>query len=40
MKPKYLYFVPLSIKNYKFQAIIFEEEKPRGEVKHKALGGK
>jgi len=29
-----------SIKNYKFQAIIFEEEEPRGEVKHKALGGK
>jgi uncharacterized protein (TIGR00296 family) len=27
-------------KIYKFQAIIFEEEKPRGEVKHKALGGK
>jgi len=25
---------------YKFQAIIFEEEKPRGEVKRKALGGK
>ena len=24
----------------KFQAIIFEEEKPRGEVKRKALGGK
>jgi uncharacterized protein (TIGR00296 family) len=27
-------------KIYKFQAIIFEEEKPRGEVKHKPLGGK
>jgi hypothetical protein len=27
-------------KIYKFQAIIFEEEKPRGEIKHKALGGK
>jgi uncharacterized protein (TIGR00296 family) len=27
-------------KIYKFQAIIFEEEKPKGEVKHKALGGK
>jgi len=27
-------------KIYKFQAIIFEEEKPRGEVKHKAIGGK
>lgn len=27
-------------KIYKFQAIIFQEEKPRGEVKHKALGGK
>jgi len=27
-------------KVYKFQAIIFEEEKPRGEVKHKPLGGK
>jgi len=27
-------------KIYKFQAIIFEEEEPRGEVKHKALGGK
>ena len=27
-------------KIYKFQAIIFEEEKPRGEVKCKALGGK
>lgn len=27
-------------KIYKFQAIIFEEEKPRGEVKRKALGGK
>lgn len=27
-------------KIYKFQALIFEEEKPRGEVKRKALGGK
>jgi hypothetical protein len=27
-------------KIYKFQAIIFEEEKPRGEVKHKALSEK
>jgi uncharacterized protein (TIGR00296 family) len=27
-------------KIYKFQAIIFEEEKPKGEVKRKALGGK
>ena len=27
-------------KIYKFQAIIFEEEKPRGEVKRKAIGGK
>ena len=27
-------------KIYGFQAIIFEEEKPRGEVKRKALGGK
>jgi uncharacterized protein (TIGR00296 family) len=27
-------------KIYKFQAIIFEEEKPRGEVKRKSLGGK
>jgi uncharacterized protein (TIGR00296 family) len=27
-------------KTYKFQAIVFEEEKPRGEVKRKALGGK
>ena len=27
-------------KIYNFQAIIFEEEKPRGEVKPKALGGK
>ncbi|MGQ9506256.1 MAG: TIGR00296 family protein [Candidatus Bathycorpusculaceae bacterium] len=27
-------------KIYKFQAIIFEEEKPRGEVRLKALGGK
>jgi hypothetical protein len=27
-------------KIYKFQAIIFEEEKPRGEIKRKALGGK
>ena len=27
-------------KIYKFQAIIFEEEKPRGTIKHKALGGK
>jgi uncharacterized protein (TIGR00296 family) len=27
-------------KIYKFQAIIFEEAKPKGEVKHKALGGK
>ncbi len=27
-------------KIFKFQAIIFEEEKPRGEVKRKALGGK
>jgi uncharacterized protein (TIGR00296 family) len=27
-------------KIYKFQAIIFEEEKPNGEVKYKSLGGK
>ena len=27
-------------KIYKFQAIIFEEEKPKGEVKRKAIGGK
>jgi hypothetical protein len=27
-------------KIYKFQAIIFEEEKPNGEVKRKILGGK
>ncbi len=27
-------------KIYKFQAIIFEEEQPRGKVKRKALGGK
>jgi len=27
-------------KTHKFQAMIFEEEKPRGEVKRKALGGK
>jgi uncharacterized protein (TIGR00296 family) len=27
-------------KIYKFQAIIFEEEKPRGEIKRKPLGGK
>ena len=27
-------------KIYKFQAIIFEEEKPRGKVQRKALGGK
>ena len=27
-------------KVYKFQAIIFEEEKPKGEVKNKTLGGK
>jgi uncharacterized protein (TIGR00296 family) len=27
-------------KIYKFQAIIFEEEKPKGKVKHKALGRK
>jgi len=27
-------------KIYKFQAIIFEEEKPKGEVKHKPIGGK
>ncbi|PMB74270.1 TIGR00296 family protein [Candidatus Bathyarchaeota archaeon] len=27
-------------KVYKFQAIIFEEEKPRGEVRRKTLGGK
>ncbi|MEM3577615.1 MAG: TIGR00296 family protein [Candidatus Bathyarchaeia archaeon] len=27
-------------KIYKFQAIIFEEEKPKGEVKRKSLGGK
>jgi len=27
-------------RTYKFQAIIFEEEKPRGEVKRKSLGGK
>lgn len=27
-------------KVYKFQAIIFEEEKPKGEVKRKTLGGK
>ena len=29
-----------SAKIYKFQAIIFEEEKPRGEIKRKALGGR
>jgi len=27
-------------KSYKFHAIIFEEEKPRGEVERKALSGK
>jgi len=27
-------------KIYKFQAIVFEEERPKGEVKRKALGGK
>lgn len=27
-------------KIYRFQAIIFEEEKPRGEIRRKALGGK
>jgi len=27
-------------KIYKFQAIIFEEEKPKGEIKRKTLGGK
>jgi uncharacterized protein (TIGR00296 family) len=27
-------------KVYKFQAIIFEEEKPRGEIRRKTLGGK
>jgi AMMECR1 domain-containing protein len=27
-------------RTYKFQAIIFEEEKPRGKVRLKALGGK
>lgn len=29
-----------SAKIYRFQAIIFEEEKPRGEIKRKALGGR
>lgn len=27
-------------KVYKFQAIIFEEDKPKGQIKHKILGGK
>jgi AMMECR1 domain-containing protein len=36
----YNFFVCLYALSYKFQAIIFEEEKPRGEVKRKALGGK
>jgi len=34
------YWLLENTKIYKFQAIIFEEEKPKGEVKRKALGGK
>jgi AMMECR1 domain-containing protein len=40
VKPNYLNFVQKNTKHYKFQAIIFEEEKPRGKVRLKALGGK
>jgi AMMECR1 domain-containing protein len=40
MKLKYIRFVVFHNLSYKFQAIIFEEEKPRGKVKRKALGGK
>jgi uncharacterized protein (TIGR00296 family) len=34
------YWLRQGTKIYKFQAIIFEEEKPRGNIKQKALGGK
>lgn len=34
------YWLREGTKIYKFQAIIFEEEKPRGEIKQKILGGK
>ena len=34
------YWLRQGTKIYKFQAIIFEEEKPRGSIKPKALGGK
>jgi len=34
------YWLLNGTKIYKFQAIIFEEEEPKGAVKRKALGGK
>jgi hypothetical protein len=34
------YWLRQGTKIYKFQAIIFEEEKPRGKIVQKALGGK
>jgi uncharacterized protein (TIGR00296 family) len=34
------YWLREGTKIYKFQALIFEEEKPRGEIKQKVLGGK
>lgn len=34
------YWLREGTKIYKFQAIIFEEEKPRGDIKQKVLGGK
>jgi hypothetical protein len=35
----YKYLVQYYSHNYKFQAIIFEEEKPRGNIKQKVLSG-
>lgn len=40
VKLGYKFFVRYRFHNYKFQAVIFEEEKPRGDIKHKVLGGK
>jgi AMMECR1 domain-containing protein len=34
------YWLRQGTKIYKFQAIIFEEEKPKGKIVQKALGGK
>jgi len=37
---KFLRPVIVKPRCYKFQAIVFEEEKPKGEVRRKDLGGK